>query len=269
MFNLPFQLILDAIDVLIVTYLFYRLFILVRGTRGANMFIGLILLVFLSVVAQWLHLSALSWIVQNLRTVWVIAFVIIFQPELRRALLALGQNPVLGRFFRVEQSGVVNEVVKACVRLSEEKIGGLIVMERDMGLRTIEETGTRLDARVTQELLVTIFTPPSPLHDGAVMIQGDSIVAAGCLLPLSHDQRLSFALGTRHRAALGLSEESDAILIVVSEETGIISVAEAGKLTRRLDANDLRDYLLTALGKIREEKEPVTVTEKKPVENAP
>ncbi len=268
MFNFPFLIVLDVIDILIVTFLFYRLFILVRGTRGASMFIGLILLIVLSVLAQWLSLSALNWIVYNLRTVWVIAFVIIFQPELRRALLSLGQNRVLGRFFRVEESGVINEVVKACVRLAEQKLGALIVMEKDMGLRTIEETGTRLDALVSQELLITLFTPPSPLHDGAAMIQGDRVVASGCLLPLSQDQRISFALGTRHRAALGLSEESDAVVVVVSEETSIISVAEDGKLQRRLDANKLRDYLITSLGRVSGAGTLSPLHQKKPAETA-
>ncbi len=248
------ELIVDAIDILIVSYLLYRLFSLMRGTRAASMFFGLIALFILSVVAQWFNLIAVNWLVSSLRTVWVIAFVIIFQPELRRALANLGHNPLLGRFVRVSESGVIPEVVRAAQQMAEKKIGALIVLEKDTGLRTYAETGTAVDARVTAELLGTIFTPPSPLHDGAVIIQNDRVVAAGCILPLTQDQRVSQALGTRHRAALGLSEETDAIIIVVSEETGTIAYAESGKLHRKIDVKTLRTELLNSFGAVPDEK---------------
>ena len=209
------EFIVDAIDILIVTLLLYRLFSLMRGTRAVHMFFGLIVLFVLSVVAQWVHLIAVNWLISSLRTVWVIAFVIIFQPELRRALALLGGNPVLSRFLRMRESGVIPEVVKSVQELSEKKIGALIVLEKDQGLKNFEETGTPIDARVTAELIGTLFTPTSPLHDGAVIIQNDRVVAAGCTLPLSQDERIAPALGMRHRAALGLSEESDAMVIVV------------------------------------------------------
>lgn len=247
------DLIIDVIDVLIVTFLLYKLFTLMRGTRAVHMFFGLIVLFFLSVVAQWMNLMALNWIVSSLKTVWVIAFVIIFQPELRRALASLGQHRFLSRFF-TEEIGVIPEIVKSVSRLADKGIGAIIVLEKDMGLKNYIETGTRIDARVTSELLETIFTPTSPLHDGAVIIQNDRIVVAGAILPLTQDQRLSAALGTRHRAALGLAEETDAVVVVVSEETHAISMAQGGKLKRKIDTNTLRADLIKTFGLGGEDK---------------
>jgi diadenylate cyclase len=252
------EIIIDAIDILIVSYLLYRLFSLMRGTRAVHMFFGLILLFILSVIAQWVNMIALNWLIASLRTVWVIAFVIIFQPELRRALAMMGQNRFLSRFVSVQETGVVPEIIKSVSSLAEKKIGGLIVLEKDMGLKNYVETGTLVDAKVTAELLGTIFTPPSPLHDGAVIIQNDRVVAAGCILPLTQDARVASALGTRHRAALGLSEETDAIVIVVSEETGTIAYAEGGKLHRKIDLNLLRSDLLKSFGMVTEEKAPAS-----------
>jgi diadenylate cyclase len=254
MTNFSFDLIVDVLDILIVSFLLYRLFSLMRGTRAVSMFFGLIVLFILSVVAQWFNLIAINWLVSSLRTVWVIAFVIIFQPELRRALALLGQNRLIGRFVRQSSSGVIPEVVRGVGHLAEKQIGALIVFEKDMGLKNYIETGTPVDARVTSEMLETIFTPPSPLHDGAVIIQNDRIVAAGCILPLTQDQRLAPALGTRHRAAMGLSEESDAITVVVSEETGTVAYAQDGKLHRKIDLNTLRSDLLKNFGMVTEEK---------------
>jgi diadenylate cyclase len=197
---------------------------------------------------------ALNWIISSLKTVWVIAFVIIFQPELRRALASLGHRRILRRFFTVEETGVIPEIIKSTTRMADKGIGAIIVLEKDMGLKNYIETGTKIDARVTAELLETIFTPTSPLHDGAVIIQNDRVAAAGSILPLTQDQRLSAALGTRHRAAIGLTEETDAIVIVVSEETHAISYAQAGKLKRKIDTNTLRSDLLKNFGIAGEEK---------------
>jgi diadenylate cyclase len=208
----------------------------------------------LSVVAQWVHLIAVNWLISSLRTVWVIAFVIIFQPELRRALALLGQNPLLSRFVRMRQSGMIPEIVKSVQDLSEKRVGALIVLEKDQGLKNFVETGTPIDARVTAELVGTLFTPTSPLHDGAVIIQNDRVVAAGCTLPLSQDERVAPALGMRHRAALGLSEESDALVIVVSEESGSIAYAQDGKLYRGVDLSALRAELLHSFGLVRDER---------------
>lgn len=252
-----FNLTVDLLDIIIVAFLFYRLFLLIRGTRASQMFIGLFLLIVLSIVAQWLNLNAVNWILSSLKTVWVIAFVILFQPELRKALSLLGQNRILGAFLKVEQSGTVSEIVKACQQLSMKNIGAIIVIEQDVGLRNYIETGTPLDARVTSDLLVTIFTPPGPLHDGAVIVDKNRVIAAGCILPLSQNPRLGTSLGTRHRAGLGLSEETDAITIIVSEETGMISLAMGGKLKRKLDLNTLRNDLIEHVG-VKTSESPVS-----------
>ncbi len=252
--SFQFNLTIDVLDVIIVAFLFYRLFLLIKGTRATQMFIGLFLLILLSFIAQWLNLNALNWILSSLKTVWVIAFVILFQPELRKALTQLGQNRILGLFLKVEESGTVSEILKACQQLTQKGLGAIIVIEQDVGLRNYIETGTPLDARVTADLLVTIFTPPSPLHDGAVVIEKNRIVAAGCILPLSQNPRLGRSLGTRHRAGLGLSEETDSIVIIVSEETKMISLALGGKLKRKLDINALRNNLVGIIGIKSEEK---------------
>jgi diadenylate cyclase len=242
------NLAIDILDIIIVAFLFYRVFLLIRGTRAAQMFIGLFLLILVSFVARWLNMNALNWILSSLKTVWVIAFVILFQPELRRALSLLGQNRILGYFIKVEESSTVSEIVKACHQLTQNGLGAIIAIEQDVGLRNYIETGTPIDAHVTAELLVTIFTPPSPLHDGAVVIEKNRLVAAGCILPLSQNPRLAKSLGTRHRAGLGLSEETDAVVIIASEETRTISLAFGGKLKRKLDINTLRNDLVGMIG---------------------
>jgi diadenylate cyclase len=234
---------LDALDVFIVAFLIYRLLLLVRGTRAAQMIIGLIVLIVLSALADWLHLSTLNWLLASLRTVWVIAFLIIFQPELRRALTQIGQSRAFRRIVRVEDYGWLGEIEKALEELSKRGLGALIAVERNVGLKTYMETGTPIEGKVTMELLLTIFTPPSPLHDGAVIIRGGQVVAAGCILPLSQKPDLEPTLGTRHRAALGLSEETDAVVLVVSEETREISIAEGGVLQRNVDPADLKSRL--------------------------
>jgi len=238
-----FRILLDILDIAIVSFLFYRVFLLVRGTRAAQMFFGLALLMITSIAAAILGLDALNWIVDNLKTVWVIAFVILFQPELRRALAALGQNRLFRNFVRVDEHGPISEIVNAASRLAEQGLGALIVLEREAELKNYEDSGTRIESRVTSELLETIFTPPTPLHDGAVLIRGNQLVAAGCILPLASDPRLSATLGTRHRAALGLAEETDAVVIVVSEETRTISLAMDGRLRLRIDPITLRSDL--------------------------
>ncbi|MCK4306290.1 MAG: diadenylate cyclase CdaA [Candidatus Eisenbacteria sp.] len=246
---LPIQIewLRDAIDILIVTFLFYRLLILVRGTRAAQMFIGLITLVLLAVLAEWLHLSMLNWLVDSLRTVWVIAFIIIFQPEMRKALSQITESRLFKRFVQVRELGYISEMHSAVERMSRKGLGALLVIERNIGLKNYLETGTRIDADVSAELIETIFTPPSPLHDGAIILQGNQLVAAGCILPLSANPALERALGTRHRAAVGLTEETDAIVIVVSEETRQISIAEGGQLTQNLQIGDLKSRLSALL----------------------
>jgi diadenylate cyclase len=248
MSSYQFHIIVDILDILIVAFIFYRLYLSMKGTRAIQMFGGLFILIIVSLIARWLNLNALNWMLGSLKTVWLIAFVILFQPELRKALTKLGENPVLRPFFKVEESTTINEIAKACFQISERGLGALISIERNIGLKNFIETGTPLDAKVTDDLLVTLFTANSPLHDGAVIIEGSRIVAAGCILPLSQNPRLSQTIGTRHRAAIGLSEETDSINIIVSEENGMVSIAIDGKLKRKLDVNTLRNDLVNLIG---------------------
>ena len=245
---------LDVMDVLLVAFLFYRLLVLVRGTRAAQMFGGLLVLVVISIAARWFNLVTVDYLATSLRTVWLITFVILFQPELRHMLAQLGRTRYMRSLFRVQEYGTLGEVVRASEELSERHHGGLIVLERNEGLRNFVETGTRLDGKVTAELVVTLFSPGSPLHDGAIIIRGDQVVAAGCILPLSGNPRLSPALGTRHRAGIGITEESDAIAVVISEHSQTISVSYRGVLKERLDEGELRSELARIM-RIREQDE--------------
>lgn len=233
----------DILDIIIVWYLFYQLFRLIRGTRAAQMFLGLAIIILASFVADWLGLNALTWIIESLRTVWVVAFVILFQPELRRVLAQLGQSKFVRYFMRPQHLVVLDEVVRAARELSLKKTGALVVIARDASLRGYIDTGTKIGARVTSELLVTIFAPNTPLHDGACIIVGENLIAAGCILPVSENPMLPASVGMRHRAAAGLTEETDAVVVIVSEETGRIAVSERGNLRRNLEADTLRDAL--------------------------
>jgi diadenylate cyclase len=247
----------DVLDILILSGLFYYLFRFIRGTRAAQMFVGLVIILLISLLAGALQLNGLNWLVSSLKTVWVLAFLILFQPELRKALTSLGGGKIFRSFTRTQESFVLKELIQAAETLSEKSVGALIVIERNVGLKNIVETGTLLEGRVSAELLVSIFTPPAPLHDGAVVISGNQVTAAGCILPLSQNPRLAYALGTRHRAALGMSEESDAIVVVVSEETSQISIAEGGRLLPNLDEGTLRSTLATLFATQAEpEEEP-------------
>ena len=247
--------ILDLLDIFLVAALFYRLLILVKGTRSAQMVVGLLVIVLVGLVARYFDLLAVKWIVDSLKTVWLIVFVILFQPELRHALAQFGRTRYFRSFLRGENYGVLGEVVRAVEALAQKRHGALLVVERNIGLRNFVETGTRVDARVSAELLVTLFSPGSPLHDGAVILHQDTVVAASCILPLSTNPLTSAALGTRHRAALGLSEETDAAVIVVSEQSGGISVAYRGTLKQRLNEGELRSEL-SRIFRIRPEEEP-------------
>lgn len=257
--------VLDLLDILLVALLFYRLLVLVKGTRSAQMLVGLLVTVVIGLVAREFNLIAIRWIVDSLKTVWLIAFVILFQPELRHALAQLGRTRYFRGFLRGDSYGVLGEVVRAVETLAQRRHGALLALERNVGLRNFVETGTRVDAKVSAELLVTLFSPGSPLHDGAVILREDTVVAASCILPLSTNPRTAVSLGTRHRAALGLSEESDAAVIVVSEQSGAISVAYRGALKQRLDEGELRSEL-SRIFRIRPEDEPQSTTELPPSE---
>lgn len=241
--------IVDLIDIVVVGLIVYKLSMMLRGTRGAPMLIGLGIIVMASVVAQLLQLKALNWIISSIgRPVWLIALVILFQPELRRMLTKMGQSRFGKIFVKVKSYRELEEVIKAAFEVSRRGYGALVVLARDTGLQGIVETGMRIRAEVSMPLLVTLFTPPSPTHDGAVVIQGAMIEAAGCVLPLSQAPNLDVSVGMRHRAALGLSEESDAVVVVVSEETGAVSTATEGRIATHLDAGSLRDELLRLFG---------------------
>ncbi len=245
---------LDLLDILLVAALFYRLLILVKGTRSAQMYVGLLVIALVGLAARQLDLVAIKWITDSLKTVWLIAFVILFQPEIRHALAQFGRTRYFRSFLRGDSYGVLGEVVRGVETLSERRQGALIVVERNVGLRNFVDTGTRLDAKISAELVVTLFSPDSPLHDGAIILREETVVAAGCILPLSSNPRTPGSLGTRHRAALGLSEESDAAVIVVSEQNGGISVAYRGQMKQRLDEGQLRSEL-SRIFRIRPEDE--------------
>lgn len=235
---------IDLLDIIAVYIVFSKLYQIMKGTRAAQMFAGLLLILLASFIAQILNMEGTSWLVSSFTAVWVIAFVIIFQPELRRLLIQLGQTRIIQMLFKVEENRAINAVVEGSVQLADRHYGGLIVLQKDTGLKGIAETGVKLQAEVTPELLVSIFSPRTPLHDGAVLISNDLVQAAKCILPLSQSPGVDHSMGTRHRAALGITEESDAVVVVVSEETGRISVAYEGEfLHRNLDRDGLKKHL--------------------------
>lgn len=242
---------IDILDVIIVSFIFYYILKLIRGTRATPMLLGLLFILFFSILASWWGLEGLEWLVTSVKTVWLVAFVIVFQPEIRRVLTELGTNKFVRFFVRYEKkSGIIEDIVDASNRLRERGIGGLICMERETGLKEYAETGTRLDAKVTPDLITTIFTPNSTLHDGAIIISNGKIASAGCILPVSRNPELKPELGMRHRAAIGITEETDALCIVVSEETRTVSIAVAGKLLRNLDATPFKRNLESMLRRI-------------------
>ncbi len=230
----------DVFQIAFVAVGFYYVLRLLARTRAIQMLIGLVLVAAVYFVARLLNLDLVTKVLENLFQYGAIAALIVFQPELRSALARLGQNRMLRLFNKMEESAVVEELVEASERLSRAKIGAIMVIEREMGLEEYAETGTAIQARVSADILVSIFAPYGPLHDGAVLVQGDTIVAAGVILPLTQSRVEDKSLGTRHRAAIGLSEETDALVIVVSEETAQISLAERGRIERNVDADRLR-----------------------------
>jgi diadenylate cyclase len=233
----------DLFEILIVAVLFYRILTVLAGTRAIQMLLGLVLLVGIYFLARVLQLGLILYLLSTLFELGAIAAIVVFQPELRNALAHLGQNRILRIFNRLEETAVAEEIAVAAEELSRNKWGAIIAIEREVGLGEYAETGSAQQARVSASLLTTIFTPYSPLHDGAVIIRGDTIVSAGAILPLTQYPVLDKSIGTRHRAAIGLSEETDALVVVVSEETSIVSVAQRGHLERDVG----RDRLLALL----------------------
>ncbi|MFO7295867.1 MAG: diadenylate cyclase CdaA [Caldicoprobacter sp.] len=256
-FQFP-DIVRHVVDIAIVAYTLYKLMLLIRETRAEQVLKGLAILLFATWMSNILNLSTVHMILRNTAQLGVIALLIVFQPELRKALEQIGRGRIFDKMMFLQNDEDITEIIESIVgavqNLSSSRTGALIVVERKTGLNDVVETGVRLDARLTRELLENIFVPNTPLHDGAVIIRESRIVAAGCFLPLTENPNLSKQLGTRHRAALGISEASDALAIIVSEETGIVSIASDGKLTRYLDAEGLRSILEKIYIKEREIK---------------
>lgn len=247
----------DVLDVLIVAVAIYEILKLVRGTRAVQMGVGAGLLVLLFYVSRWAHLGTVNWLIRNMVGYLVFGLIVLFQADIRRALAHFGRTPFGSYFGRTERANeTIEEIVVAAGLLAGQRTGGIIAIERSIGLRNYIEGGIPLDATVTYDLLVTIFKPGTPLHDGAVIIQGDRVAAAACFLPLTVNPRVSKDFGTRHRAAIGLTEETDAVTVIVSEETGRISLALEGGIDSGLTADVLRQRLRELLtAKRREPRE--------------
>lgn len=247
---------IDILDLLVVALLIYQVLLLVRGTRGWQMALGVGALVIFYSLSKELHLQTVVFFLDHLFTYLIFALIVIFSAEMRRGLVSLGRGRFLKRLTADSIKMRLDEIVLAATTLSSQRIGALIVLERQIGLKNYAETGIKLDAYLTYDLLLTIFNPKSPLHDGAVIVQGERISSAGCFLPLTLDPYLSKELGTRHRAAIGIARESDCISIVVSEETGKISMVVDREITRGLDGPRLLKLLKRHLGQEQEKAAP-------------
>ena len=244
---IPFRLI-DLVEILLVTYLIYRLYQLMRGTIAVQIFLGVLAIYLLQILVTYLDMTMLRTMLGSVSEVFVIAVIILFQPEIRRLLLFVGQNPLLRRLIKAPvQDHILNSVSQATSELGRRRIGALIAIERSTGLRSLIETGEQIQAKVTRDMLMTLFYGQNPLHDGAVIISNGRIEAARCVLPVSQNMNIASHLGLRHRAGLGLSEQTDAFVIIVSEESGSISVAENGQLHYDVSPAGLRQHLEQAL----------------------
>jgi len=240
--------IIDVIDIIIVAFVLYRLYGVMRGTIAGQIFIGLLLIIAVSFVSQTLDMKLLSWMLKTVSDIWVIALVILFQPELRRLLLMIGRNGLFTTYQRYDVNQMVDELVSAAEDLSLRRFGALVVVTRTTDLSLTFDTGVPIDSKLSKEMIVSIFNPKSPLHDGAVVVSGEQIRSARVILPLSASTRLSdVLLGTRHRAGLGISEQADVFVIIVSEETGTVSYAQEGTLYYNQSLDALRISLLQAL----------------------
>jgi diadenylate cyclase len=233
----------DVVDIAIVSVLIYWIIILIKGTKAVQMIFGLALIIVAFIISRKGELLTLHWILNSFLSSVILVIIVIFQHDIRRALTTVGKNPFFAGIGFTEESHFFEELIRASVSLASKKIGALIVFERNTGLREYIEGGIDLEAKVSKELIGSIFTPPSPLHDGAVIIREGKIAAAGCFLPLAMDIEITSDMGTRHRAAIGLTKETDAAVIIISEETGTISLALDGRITRNLDAAALRKIL--------------------------
>ena len=241
---------LDVIDIVVVDYFLYRLFLMLKNTRAATLGKGLMVLIGFTLICRWLNLHVISWLLEKSMTVIMVALPVVFQPELRRALEQIGRGKLFHKGSELDEQELeemLDSVAHATKVMSKNKVGALMVFERATGLAERIETGVPIDGLVSSGLLQNIFVKDTPLHDGAVVIRGNRVVAACCLLPLTENRNLSQELGTRHRAAIGMSEQSDAMILVVSEETGTISIARNGELMRYLTVDDVKEILRTAI----------------------
>lgn len=246
---------IDIIDIALVSILVYKLYDFMKGTIAGQIFWGLVIVLILSFITQAIDLKALGWLLTLVRDIWVIAFIILFQPEIRKLLVSLGRNPIVKSFQKKSENVVINEIVDASFELAQHQHGALMVIVKSSGIAGIAETGDLINARITKDLLRSIFFPRSPLHDGAAILKGDLVESVRCTLPLSTVTEIDGeTLGMRHRAGLGITEQADVISIIVSEETGSIAVAENGKLTRGLSKDMLTKYLYAKLSTKTEKK---------------
>lgn len=249
----------DLIDVGIVSFIIYKMMLLVRGTRAVQLLKGIFVLVATWAISTWFNLYTLKWLMNQMFTFGIVTILILFQPELRRVLEQLGRGGFFSRSATLDSSGLseqIDEIIRATRSMAKRRVGALIVFERKTGLTEMVESGIAMESKISSELLMNIFTPNSPLHDGAVIIRGNQIMAAGCYLPLSENPFISKELGTRHRAAIGVSEVSDAISLIVSEETGQVSLSINGLIVRDINEESL-------ISKLHEELSPRTETQKK------
>ena len=247
----------DLLDIALVSFLIYELLLLIRGTRAVQMALTGGFLIGLFFLSRWLELETVNWVIRNLATYVVFAIIVLFQSDIRRAMAHFGRAPFFRYFERVQSTDeTIEELVTTATNLASRKIGAIIVIERQIGLRNYIESGIPLDAMVTYDLMASIFLPGSPLHDGAAIIQGDRVAAAACFLPLSVNPKVSRELGTRHRAAIGLTEENDAVAVVVSEETGRIALVLGGDLQRGISPDALRSELRSLISQRRRMRLP-------------
>ncbi len=236
----------DLFEITLITIIVYQLILFIKGTRGWQMILGTITILLLYYLSRWFELRTIEWLLSNLFAYFVFALIVIFQAEIRRGLAELGKGGIFSGFQLHTEGDIIEEIDSAVCSLASQKIGALIIMERDIGLRNYIESGIEMDSKLSASLLVTIFSPSVPLHDGAVIIKDSRIAAAGCFLPLTRNPMLSKNLGTRHRAAIGITEETDSIAVVVSEETGTISMVSGGKMLRGLSGENLTTALRDA-----------------------
>ena len=260
-FSVPHLTWTAVLDIVVVAVIIYQLLVFIKGTRAVQMALGLALIVVFFYFSRWIALETVSWMLTNILPYFVFVIIVIFQHEIRRALVRFGQAPLFGGFSTINRNEFYDEIVLAVKTLATNQTGALIVIERDIGLKTYIESGIALDAALSYDLLVSIFNPSVPLHDGAVIIQNRRIAAGACFLPLTVKPRLSKELGTRHRAAIGVTEETDAVAIVVSEETGAISFAHDGEMERYLDPDTLRQRLRNAFERKTLATVPRTIAE--------